>query len=50
MWNGMDTTIIIWVNPTPEIRISTDTVICDGDVVTINIDNPNNPDPGRLEV
>ena len=40
---GRDTTITIWVNPTPEIRITTDTVICDGDVVTINIQSPNNP-------
>ena len=41
--NGRDTTIVIWVNPTPEIRVTADTVICDGDVVTINIRNPNNP-------
>jgi len=41
--NGLDTTITVWVNPVPEIRVSTDTVICDGDAVTINIRNPNNP-------
>ncbi len=41
--NGSDTTVTIWVNPTPEIRISTDTVVCDGEVVTINVGNPNNP-------
>jgi len=38
-----DTTITIWVNPTPAIRISADTVICDGETATINIRNPNNP-------
>ncbi len=41
--NGLDTTIIIWVNPTPEIRISSDTVICDGETTTIQVENPNNP-------
>ena len=39
---GTDTTIVIWVNPTPEIRVSaTDNIICDGDNVTLIVRNPN---------
>ncbi|RLD54226.1 MAG: hypothetical protein DRI97_11910, partial [Bacteroidetes bacterium] len=41
--NPRDTIITIWVNPTPAIRVSADTVICDGETATINIRNPNNP-------
>ena len=41
--NGRDTTIVIWVNPTPEIRVNADTVICDGGTATIQVTNPNNP-------
>ncbi|MFH0756463.1 MAG: DUF2341 domain-containing protein [Bacteroidota bacterium] len=40
--NGLDTTIIVWVNPTPAIRvIANDTVICNGATTTIRIRNPN---------
>ncbi|MEN8227997.1 MAG: T9SS type B sorting domain-containing protein [Bacteroidota bacterium] len=39
---GTDTVIVIWVNPTPEIRVSvSDTMICDTEPVTLNIRNPN---------
>ena len=39
-----DTTIVIWVNPTPEIRVDvSDTVLCDGDNVTLTVRNPNKP-------
>ena len=39
-----DTTIIIWVNPTPRIRVSApDTVICNNTATTITIRNPNTP-------
>ncbi|RLD65873.1 MAG: hypothetical protein DRI98_14245, partial [Bacteroidetes bacterium] len=41
--NPRDTTIVIWVNPTPEIRVSSDTVICTGETVDISIRNPNDP-------
>ncbi len=42
--SGNDTTIYIWVNPTPEIRVSfLDTVICNEDDITFTIDNPNIP-------
>ena len=41
--NGRDTTITIWVNPTPEIRLSADTLICDGETTVINVRNPNDP-------
>jgi len=39
---GEDTVIVIWVNPTPEIRVRTDDyVLCDGDSVTLDVRNPN---------
>ncbi|MDF1573650.1 MAG: gliding motility-associated C-terminal domain-containing protein [Bacteroidales bacterium] len=42
--NGRDTTIVIWVNPTPEVRVTvSDTVLCDGDPLTLQLRNPNNP-------
>ncbi|MGM0473888.1 MAG: gliding motility-associated C-terminal domain-containing protein [Bacteroidota bacterium] len=45
---GQDTTIVIWVNPTPEIRVSADdNIICDGDDVTFSIRKPNNPIRGN---
>jgi len=39
--NGLDTTIRIWVNPNPEIRVIADTVICDGETAVISVRNPN---------
>ena len=45
---GLIPLIRIWVNPTPEIRVSAqDTVICDGENFTINVDNPNAPVRGN---
>ncbi|MEZ5071171.1 MAG: hypothetical protein R2751_09420 [Bacteroidales bacterium] len=39
---GEDTTIIIWVNPVPEVRSGiSDTVICDGETVDLNVYSPN---------
>ncbi|MCK5138018.1 MAG: gliding motility-associated C-terminal domain-containing protein, partial [Bacteroidales bacterium] len=39
---GTDTTIVIWVNPTPEIRVTaSDLLICDEESVTLNVRNPN---------
>jgi len=39
---GNDTVIIIWVNPTPEIRVEADDeIICDGDSVHLSVRNPN---------
>ena len=39
---GEDTTIVIWVNPTPQIRVTNnDSILCDGDSVTFDIRNPN---------
>ncbi len=41
---GNDTTIVIWVNPTPEVRVTvSDTVLCEGDSVTLQLRNPNTP-------
>jgi len=41
---GNDTTIVIWVNPTPEARVTvSDTVLCDGDYVRLDLRNPNVP-------
>ncbi len=39
--NGEDTLLSIWVNPTPEIRVNADTVICNGETASIAIANPN---------
>ncbi len=40
--DGNDTTIVIWMNPTPEVRVAaSDTVLCSGDIVTIQLRNPN---------
>ena len=40
--NFKDTTITVWVNPTPAIRvIAPDTVICNGETTEISIRNPN---------
>lgn len=39
--NGEDTLLSIWVNPTPEIRVNADTVICNGETASISIRNPN---------
>ncbi|MCP4313055.1 MAG: T9SS type B sorting domain-containing protein, partial [Bacteroidetes bacterium] len=40
--NWRDTTITVWVNPTPAIRVTTeDTVICNGETTVLNIHNPN---------
>ncbi len=40
--NWRDTTITIWVNPTPAIRVvAEDTVICNGETTNIRIHNPN---------
>ena len=33
--NPRDTTITIWVNPTPDISIGADTVICDGETALL---------------
>ncbi len=39
---GTDTTIVIWVNPTPEIRVNADDLfLCDGDTVNFDVRNPN---------
>ena len=42
--HGVDTTITIWVNPTPNINVSaSDSVLCNGETTILTITNPNNP-------
>ncbi|PID91257.1 MAG: hypothetical protein CSA96_09305, partial [Bacteroidetes bacterium] len=39
---GEDTTIVIWVNPVPEIRSRiSETTICDGESISLEVWNPN---------
>ena len=40
--NGIDTTIRVWVNPTPAIRVrAQDSIICNGEPAIIHVNNPN---------
>jgi gliding motility-associated-like protein len=42
---GNDTSIVIWVNPTPEIRTSvSDPMICHDESITLNVRSPHPPD------
>ncbi len=52
--SGYDTTLYIYVNPTPEIRLDAPTAICNEDELVIDVRNPNDTIRGewkyRLEV
>ncbi|MFN8206902.1 MAG: hypothetical protein U0T82_05765 [Bacteroidales bacterium] len=42
--NGKDTTLTIYVNPTPRLAVSVpDTILCDSSVLTIAVDDLNGP-------